>query len=376
MMRNVSGQFRHVCQLTAMLLRLVVDAVRYLGLCLRPSPSLAAENLFLRKQLALYQERQVRPRRATDAIRIALVWLGQRFDWRPVLGIVQPETLIRWHRQGFRLFWRWKSKPGRPPLPRDLQAIIRRMALENPTWGQERITNELLLKLGLRVSPRTVRKYMPGHCVGGPGKRGQSQHWSTCIRNHAKGIVACDFCVALTVTFRILYVFVIIEHASRRLLHVNVTAHPTAPWTMQQFREAIPADHTYRMLIHDRDTIFSKAVDQGVRHMGLHVVKTPVRNAVANEICERIIGTLRRECLDFVIPLNDRHLYGILKEWVTHYNEGRPHMSLGPGIPQPLLALPVALQAQRHWLPSGQDVVSRPILNALHHDYRCEKRAA
>src|SRR5919199_5006376 len=255
-MRNVSGQFRHVCQLAAMLLRLVIDAVQYLGLCLRPSPSLAAENLFLRKQLALYQERQVRPRRATDTIRIALVWLSRGFDWRPVLGIVKPETFIGGHRQGFRLFWRWKSKPGRPALPMDVKALIRRMALENPTWGQERIANELLLKLGLRVSPRTVRKYMPGHCVGGPGKRSQSQRWSTFIRNHAKGIVACDFCVAVTATFRVLYVFVIIEHARRRLLHVNVTAHPTAQWTIQQFREAIPADHTYGILIHDRDTIF------------------------------------------------------------------------------------------------------------------------
>ena len=363
-------------EMTYTLLVFLLDAARFLVLCLRPAPALAAENLFLRKQLAQYQERQVKPRRANDATRMALIWLSRFFDWRRVLVIVKPVTLIRWHRQGFRLFWRWKSKPGRPPLPRDLQALIRRMALENPTWGQERITNELLLKLGLRVSPRTVRKYMPGHCVGGPGKRGQSQRWSTFIRNHAQGIVACDFCVAVTATFRILYVFVMIEHASRRLLHVNVTAHPTAPWTMQQFREAIPADHPYRILIHDRDTIFSKDVDQGVRHMGLHVVKTPVRAPVANAICERLIGTLRRECLDFVIPLNDRHLYGILKEWVTHYNEGRPHMSLGPGIPQPILALPVALQAQRHWLPSGQDVVSRPILNGLHHDYRVEKRAA
>jgi putative transposase len=363
-------------EMAYILLVLLLDAARFLVLCLRPAPALAAENLFLRKQLAQYQERRVNPRRANDATRMALIWLSRFFDWRRVLVIVKPVTLIRWHHQGFRLFWRWKSKPGRPPLPRDLQALIRRMALENPTWGQARITNELLLKLGLRVSPRTVRKYMPGHCVGGPGKRGQSQRWSTFIRNHAQGIVACDFCVAVTATFRILYVFVMIEHASRRLLHVNVTAHPTAPWTMQQCREAIPADHPYRMLIHDRDTIFSKDVDQGVRHMGLHVVKTPVRVPVANAICERLIGTLRRECLDFVIPLNDRHLYGILKEWVTHYNEGRPHMSLGPGIPRPILALPVALQAQRHWLPSDQDVVSRPILNGLHHDYRFEKRAA
>jgi len=132
------------------------------------------------------------------------------------------------------------------------------MAQENPTWGQERIANELLLKLGLRVSPRTVRKYMPSHCVGGSGKRGQSQRWLTFIRNHAKGIVACDFCVVVTATFRILYVFVVIEHTSRRLLHVNVTAHPTASWTTQQFRTAIPADHAYRILIHDRDAIFAK----------------------------------------------------------------------------------------------------------------------
>ena len=159
-----------VSKILCTLLALLLDATRLLVLCLRPAPVLAAENLFLRKQLAQYQERQVKPRRANDATRIVLVWLSRFFDWRAALVIVQPATLIRWHRQGFRLFWRWKSTPGRPSLPRGLQALIRRMALENPTWGQERIANELLLKLGLRVSPRTVRKYMPGHCVGGPGK--------------------------------------------------------------------------------------------------------------------------------------------------------------------------------------------------------------
>jgi hypothetical protein len=178
-MRRFRSFIHNLGEMTYTLLIVLLDAARFLVLCLRPAPVLAAENLFLRKQLAQYQERQVKPRRANVATRMALIWLSRFFDWRRMLVIVQPVTLIRWHRQGFRLFWRWKSKPGRPPLPRDLQAIIRRMALANPTWGQERLTNELLLKLGLRVSPRTVRKYRPGHCGGGPGKRGQSQRWST-----------------------------------------------------------------------------------------------------------------------------------------------------------------------------------------------------
>ena len=307
---------------------------------------------------------------------MALVWLSRFFDWRKALVIVQPATLLRWHRQGFRWFWRWQSNPGRPAISKDLQALIRRMAMENPTRGQERLANELLLKLGLKVSPRTVRQYMPDHCLGGPGKRSSSQRWSTFIRNHAQDIVACDVCVAVTVTFRILYVCGMIEYASRRLLHVNVTAHSTALWTIQQFREVIPADHTYRFLIHDRDAIFSKDVDQSVRHMGLHVIKTPVRTPVANAICERVLGTLRRECLDFVIPLNARHLYGIFKVWVAYYNEGRPHMSLGPGIPRPRRTLPVPRQAHRHRIPTRQRVVARPVIGGLHHEYRLEQKAA
>jgi putative transposase len=350
MMRNVSGLFRYVRQLAAMLISFIVDAVCYFGLCLRPSSALAAESLFLRKQLALYEDRQVKPRRATNAMRLAMV--------------------------GLSYWFKWKSKRGRPALSKDLRALIRRMALENPTWGQERIANELLLKLGLQVSPRTVRKCMPNHGVGSPGKRRQTQRWSTFLRNHAKGILACDFGVAITATFHMLYVFVVIEHRSRRLVHVNVTAHPTAQWTMQQFREAIPADHPYRILIHDRDSIFTKEVDQGVRSMGLRVIKTPVRIPVANSIGERVMGTLRRECLDFVIPLNEKHLYGIWTEWLRHYNEGRSHMSLGPGIPQPPTSRPVPPLEHRHRLPEPLHIVSRPVLSGLHHEYQLEQQAA
>jgi putative transposase len=350
-MLKYSLRLRHLIQLATMLLALTLDALCFLGLCFCPSPTLAAENLFLRKQLALYQERNARPRRTTDATRIVMACLGRWFDWRQALAVVQPHTFLRWHRQAFRWFWRWKSRPGRPSIPSELQALIRRMAHDNPTWGQERIANELLLKLGLRVSPRTVRKYMPKRLHPSPGTRVQSQRWSAFVRNRAKGIVACDFCVVVTATFRLLSVFVVIEHASRRLLHVNVTAHPTAEWTLQQLREAIPADHTYRFLIHDRDAIFSRQLDQRMRNLGLRVLQTPPRCPQAKAICERVLGTLRRECLDFLILFTANHLRQLVVEWVTHYNTGRPHMALGPGIPQPLPARLASLQKDRHVLP-------------------------
>jgi putative transposase len=375
-MTRCTRWLHNLLSLACLLFTFMCDAGRFLFLCLRPSPALAAENLFLRKQLALYQERHTEPRRATNAIRISLVWLSRLFDWHQALVVVQPATLMRWHRQGFRLFWRWKSRPGRPRIPAELQALIRQMAQDNPMWGQERIANELLLKLGLRVSPRTVRKYMPTRLDRSPGTRIPSQRWATFVRNHAQAIVACDFCVAITATFRMLYVFVVIEHASRRLLHVNVTAHPTAERTLQQLHEAIPSDHGYRFLIHDRDSIFSHALDQSIRHLGLKVLRTPVRTPVANAICERFIGTLRRECLDFVIPLTANHLRHLVMAWVQFYNEHRPHMSLGPGIPQPLASLPVPWQPDRHRLPASLCVTSRLILGGLHHDYRLEHQAA
>ena len=304
----------HLTVLTRILSTLIIDGLQYFLLCLRPSPALAAENLFLRKQLALYQERDIKRPRAIPATHIALIWLGRWFDWRRALVIVQPQTCIRWHRQGFRVFWRWKSRPGQPPIPTDLRALIRRMTRENPTWAEERIANELRLKLGLRVSPRTVRKHMPTRPHRGRSHYLPSQRWLTFVRNHARAIIACDFCVVVTATFRLLFVFVVMEHARRTIFHVNVTAHPTAKWTLQQLRAAIPVDHAYRFLIHDRDAIFSQELDRPVGHLGLKVLKTPPQSPQANALCERLVGTIRRECLDFMIPPTEHHLRRILRE--------------------------------------------------------------
>ena len=300
-------------------LRLLADLAGLVVLSLGPRRSVEAENLFLRRQLALYQERGVKPRRVDAATRVSLALLSRLFDWRDALVVVRPETLIRWHRAGWRLFWRIKSRPGRPPIPLELRQLIRRMATENPLWGEERIANELLLKLGLRVSPRTVRKYMPKRPPGRP--RGD-QRWSTFLRNHARAIVACDFFVAVTATFRLLYVFVVIEHGTRRLVRVTVTAHPSAAWTLQQLREVIGFDRTRQYLIHDRDSIFARSLDESIRNLGLTVLKSPPHSPKANAICERVIGTIRRECLDWLIPMSESHLRSILRSWVGHYNRG------------------------------------------------------
>lgn len=350
------------------------DLVRLVALAARPRAALVAENLFLRKQLALFQERKVRPRRADASTRWMMAALSQYFAWRDALVSVQADTLLRWHRQGFRLFWRWKSKPaGRPRLPNKLQELIREMAADNLTWGQERIANELQLKLGIRVSPRTVAKYLRrGNPVRTPDPK---QRWLTFVHNHASVIVACDFFVVMTATFRTLYVFVLMEVGSRRILHQNVTAHPTAEWTLQQLRETLPDDHQYRFVLHDRDSIFSQDLDKAVTKLGVRVLRTPVRASTANAFCERLGGSLRRKCLDFLIPLNERHLRRIVKEWGFHYNRGRPHSSLGPGIPEPSQEA-VPASDHRHKLPAGYRVGKTPVLGGLHHEYRLVKEAA
>ena len=353
---------------------LALDAFTLLRSNLRTRTTLAAENLFLRKQLALYRERQVKPRRADPATRVALGLLARVIDWKPVLTVVRPDTLIRWHRAGWRLYWRWRSRPrGRPRIPRNLQQLIVAMARANPTWGEERIANELSLKLGIAVSPRTVGRYRE---LTRPPRNGHpSQRWSTFVRNHAQAVLACDFCVAITASFQLLYVFVVLEVGTRRIVHWNVTAHPTAAWTVQQFRTTITGETTHRWLIHDRDAIYAPLVDDAVEAMGLSVLKTPARTPQANAFCERVIGTMRRECLNWLIPLNERHLRQILRAWVPHYNRGRPHMSLGPGLPEPSTAVPTPTPCG-HRLPAAHRIVATPILGGLHHEYRLEREAA
>ena len=244
------------------------DIVTFGVLFLRSSSAIRAENLVLRRQLARYIERGIKPRRVDHATRLSLSVFSRLFNWRDAIVIVRPSTIVRWHRLGWRIFWRWKCQAGRPPIPLELRALIRRMATENPLWGEERIASELLVKLGIRVSPRTVRKYMPKRADGQP--RGD-QRWATFLKNHAKAILACDFFVAVTATFRMLYVFVVIEHGTRRLKHVNVTANPTADWTLQQLREVVGDNDGHKYLIHDRDQIFAKRpgrLDQGLGHRG------------------------------------------------------------------------------------------------------------
>jgi transposase InsO family protein len=202
------------------------------------------------------------------------------------------------------------------------------------------------------------------------------QAWSTFVRNHAQTVLACDFFVAVAATFRVMYVFVVLEVGTRRILHWNVTEHPTAEWTAQQFRLIVPGNQAHRFVIHDRDTIYSEGVDRTLAAMGLTVLRTPVRAPQANAFCERLVGSIRRECLDFFILFNERHLRHVLQRWVAHYNRGRPHASLGPGIPE-LPRLDNAIgDARGHRLPDGYRVAASPILGALHHEYRLEPNAA
>ena len=260
-------------------------------------------------------------------------------------------------------------------MPEELKKLIVEMAIANVSWGEERIAHELLVKLGIRVSPRTVRKYIPSRDDNDRGARHSSQGWATFVRNHAKVIIAADFLTVVTARFQFLYVLVVMEVGTRRIIHVNVTTNPTAEWTLQQFREAIPCEHDYRFVIVDRDTKFSEDLRRSVRAMGVRVLRTPPFAPQANCYCERLIGTTRRQCLDFLIPLSENHLGRVLAEWRDYYNQARPHSSLGPNVPEPAPKVLLDPARHRHRIPGGRRVVSTSVLGGLHHDYQLARDA-
>jgi hypothetical protein len=316
---------------------------------------LATENLALRQQLAVYKQSLKRPKlRPRD--RIFWVCLFRLWsNWRSALVIVQPETVIHWHRQGFKLYWRWKSrsgKPGRPPVSRDIRELIRQVSRENPGWGAPRICSELLL-LGHEVAERTVAKYMVRTC------HPPSQTWRTFLDNHAPDIAACDFFTVPTATFRVLYVFIVLRHDRRQVVHFNVTANPYAQWTSQQIINAFPYEETPRFLLRDRDGIYGKHFQNRVKGMGIDEVPTAPRSPWQNPYAERIIGTIRRECLNHVIVLNEVHLKRILTLYFDYYHDVRPHLSLNRNSPMPR---EVELSCQGR-------VVSTPQVGGLHRRY-------
>jgi transposase InsO family protein len=250
--------------------------------------------------------------------------------WQTTMIIVKPDTLIRWHRQGWRLLWRRKSR--RPAFkPRDhpdTVALIRRMARDNHLWGAERIRGELL-KLGIRLSKRTVQKYMRGARNKGP----PGQSWRTFLRNHSAHIWACDFVQTFDIWFRPIFAFLIIGHGKRAAIHVGVTYHPTSEWVGQQLREATPFGRAPRFIIRDNDSKYGVDFDRVAATTAIRVLHTPIRGPHANAICERFIGSVRRECLDHVLVLGERHMLAVLRQYVRYFNEQRHHQGLGQHVP-------------------------------------------
>ena len=326
----------------------------FLRSLLRNQAELAAENLALRQQLSILEHKSKRPR-LRNRDRIFWAWLSRLWsNWRSVLVIVQPQTVVRWHQQGFNLYWRWKSRPktaGRPKIDTEIRNLIRRMCRENLTWGAPRIHSELKL-LGFDVSETTVDKYMIRH------RKPPSQTWRTFLDNHLQDIVAIDFFTVPSATFRILYVFLVLRHDRRFVVHFNVTANPSADWTAQQTVEAFPDDDAPRFLLRDRDSIYGYDFRSRVKNMGIEEVVTAVRSPWQNPYVERIIGTLRRECLNHFIILNERHLRRILHSYLEYYHEHRTHLSLNRNSP-----------IEREVEQKGE-VISIPMVGGLHHRYR------
>lgn len=327
---------------------------------LKSRAALQLENLALRHQLGVLQRSVKRPRlTATD--RLLWAWLSEIWaDWRSTLVIVKPETVIAWHRKGFRLFWTWKirhGQPGRPPASKETRELIRRMRRENPLWGAPRIHGELL-KLGIDIGETSAGKYMVRH------RKPPSQTWRTFLQNHVKTMVSVDFFTVPTIRIQVLYVFLVLAHERRRIVHFNVTAHPTAEWAAQQLREAFPFDQIPRYLLRDRDGIFGGEFRKDVKAMGIKEVLSAPRSPWQRAYVERVIGALRRECLDHVIVFNEAALYRHVKSFVTYYHASRTHLSLAKDAPE-------SRPAQG---PAVGRIVRIPQVGGLHHRY--ERRTA
>jgi len=339
------------------MLKLIVELVLAV---FRNRQALVLENAALRHQIEVLQRNSCRP---------ALRWRDRAFwdilsclwpDWRRSLYIVQPETVIRWHRRGFRYYWRWKSRPkwpGRPRIAPEIRELIQQMSIANPLWGAPRIHGELL-KLGIRISQAAVSKYIV------KPDRPPSQTWRTFLTNHAKDIVSIDFFTVPTATFRVLYVFLVLDNARRKIIHFNVTTNPTAIWTGQQIVEAFPWDTAPKYLIRDRDGIYGSRFTRRVTALGIKQIPTARRSPWQNPYVERVIGSIRRECLDHVIILNERHLRRVLRDYLDYYHRSRTHLGLEKDCP---VSRPIEL-------PESGDIHAEPVLGGLHHRYT--RRAA
>jgi transposase InsO family protein len=318
------------------------------------------EHLALRHQLAIYQQTVRRPRlHAPD--RLFWVWLSRLWpSWHTALAFVQPRTVIAWQRKRFRDHWRrlsQRGKPGRPAIAKEVRGLIRTMWQSNPTWGAPRIVGELQ-KLGIDVAKSTVETYRVRL------QKPPSPTWKTFLKNHVQDLVSLDFFVVPTVRHTGLFVLVILAHHRRRVVHFNVTEHPTAEWTAQQVINAFPWDEAPRYLLRDRDRIYRTSFRQRVRHMGIEEVVIAPRSPWQNPYVERLIGTIRRECLDHVIILHKRHLRRLLAAYFQYYHHWRTHRALDMDCPLPRLV-------QR---PEVGPIRQVPEVDGLHHHY--ERRAA
>jgi len=322
---------------------------------------LVLENLALRHQL-LVLHRAAKPPRLLGPDRALWVWLARWWQgWRTHLWIVQPETVIRRHRAGFRLFWKWKSRAlrgGRRPIHGEVVSLIRQMSRANPLWGAPRIHGELL-KLGIDVAQRTVAKYMvPG------SRRPSSQNWTTFLRNHLGQMASVDFFTVPTVKFRLLYVFLALSHQRRKVLHFDVVECPSAAWTAQQLRETFPFASPPKYLLRDRDGVYGQEFQRRAEALGLKELRIAPHSPWQSPYEERLIGSVRRECPDHVIVLNPAHLHGILQDYFAYYHRSRTHLGLAKDAPEPR-----PVQG-----PSAGRIVALPQVGGLHHRY--ERRAA